>query len=189
MESGSTLSPTGLPPVQIIRLRFDQLIVKPEGAGYAAVATVDAEGRAGDLAVSYLGLERIPFERREGKLLPAGELLPALSEILATLGARLDAFKRRDASAYESLIAERYEDPRITRRALIERVRDDFEHAIGLSLLVTNWTIRSERAGAEVLEEYEVVLELPQGRRSHKGKARYVLKRERGALRFAAGLL
>ena len=168
------------------------MIVKPEGPGYTAVSTVDADGRIvregqDEIALSYLGLERVPFARTGGKLAPSGALLPTLGEIVAALQARTVAFQRRDAAAYEGLLAEGYADPRATRAELLARLKRDFQGAAGLSLTVRGWTIRNEREQAEVLEEYDAVV--GPSKEVHHGRARYVLRRERGAFRFLSGLM
>jgi hypothetical protein len=67
-------------------IRFDRVLVKPEAKGFIAVVTVDAEAVLDKgVAVSYLGLERIPFVRAERRLEPQGPLLPGLYEVLSLL--------------------------------------------------------------------------------------------------------
>ncbi|MFN7131176.1 MAG: nuclear transport factor 2 family protein [Myxococcales bacterium] len=175
----------GVGTVQTDRLVFDRLLVKPENDAFTAVATVDLDGRVGEQRVSYIGFERIPFERRDGRQQPKGSLAPNLADILSALRARASAFSRGDAQAYAELLAEGWEEESISREALIARLERDFARGPRATLRPTAWVIRNEREGATVTEEFEVVLE---GQPPHQARGRYLLKREGGRFRFASGL-
>lgn len=186
LERRASLDVPGLGSLQTERLHFDRLLVKPEGDGYTAVATVDLDGVIGDLRISYIGFERIPFVRREGRYAPAGALTPNLAELLTVLKTRAEAFSRADAEAYEALLAKRWKETTIGREALIERLRSDFARGPRARIEVTGWTIRNERDAAEVTEEYRLFLDGDQPPR--EARARYVLEREEGRFRFVSGL-
>ncbi|MBI5542329.1 MAG: hypothetical protein HY901_00445 [Deltaproteobacteria bacterium] len=201
-ETGATLQVAGAGSLQLSRLKFDRLLVKPESGGLTAVGTVDAEGRLAlaasgcpppaaamptpplpcTIAVSYLGLERIPFDRTpSGALGPKGSLLPALAEAAALMVARNAALRSGDAAALEPLTAAAWTDTRLGRAEALEAARERI--AKGGAAQPRSWTVRVEREQVEVLEEAEA----PATRAVER--ARFVLVREGGRLRFAAGLL
>lgn len=163
------------------RVRFDRLLVKPEAGGYTAVSTVDAEGVFhGTVKVSYLGLERIPFTTSSRGIAPPPALLPALDEVAALLTARRDALAQRDLAALEALVSSKWSDARMDREAMLAAARERAERGEQLPQ-PSLWSVRGDRDGAEVLEEY------PAGGGAQR--SRFVLRREGGRLRFASGLL
>lgn len=144
--------------LSLARVQFSRLLVKPEGEGMVAVATVDAEGAFVDGArVSYLGLERVPFRHEAGRWQIAGALLPALEASLSLMCRRRQALARGDRDAVEALGFSPVEAR--SRQAGEDRVR--------------RWVVRVDRERVEVLEEGSI------------GNGRFVLKRENGALRPA----
>ncbi len=186
LEARGTLELPGTGTLKTERLLFDRLLVKPEGNGYTAVSNVDLDGAVDGLRISYIGFERIPFVRRDGRFVPSGSLTPNLVELLEVLRARADAFSRGDAAAYEALLAKGWEEPGIDRAALLERLHGDFARGPPARIEVTGWTLRNDRHAAEVTEEYR--LHLGEGQPPRQARARYTLKREDGRFRFASGL-
>lgn len=163
--------------IVLSRAKFDHVLVKPgEGGGLVAVTQVDAEGRYGEARVSYIGLERIPFGVRAGRVVPSGALLPALQEVAALLVARRAAEDARDATALERLVAAGWEDAGLARDAAIAAMKQRLA-AGPAKAQPKRWIIRTERERCEVLEE------------TSAGSTRLVLVREAGALRIASGTL
>lgn len=167
--------------VRIERVAFARVLVKPEGRGYTAVATVDAEGRLeGGPHVSYLGLERIPFVRDRQGPRPRGALLPALAELIECLRAKDAAVARGDAAALQTLLADRWDDPSVDREKLLRAVHE--RGPAPASPPAASWFIRIERDGADVLEER------PGSAGQPARRTRYRLVREREGFRFSSGL-
>lgn len=164
---------------------FDHVLVKPEGEGLVAVAKADADGEyEGGTAVSYVGLERVPFVRRGAAWVPKGAILPALEEIAALLVERRAALERREPGRIEALVARGWSDARLPREAALVQMRERVEAFSG-TYRPTRWIVRVEREEAEVLEEF--VQEGGGG--ASRGQVRFQLKREDGKLRIASGLL
>ena len=167
-------------------MRFDRVLVKAEGDGFTAVATVDAEGTFdGVTQVSYLGLERVPFVRRHGRWEPREALLPALEEAVRLLLARRAALAATDSAALEHLAARRWKDPQVTREAALAQTRERIDEFKG-RYQATRWIVRVERDGAEVLEQYTLA---PPDAPVRKGQIRFELVREDAGLRFGSPML
>lgn len=182
-SKGATIAVPGAGTLALSKVRFDRVLVKPEGEGFTAVATVDADGALDGMAVGYLGLERVPFVRRGAQWVPKTSLLPALVEVASLLAERHSALRRHDATAIERLVAHGWSDRRLSREEALSQMRDRVRDASGDERAV-RWIIRIEREGAEVLEE----LDRATGT-SGRGQVRFQLGREEGRFRFVAGLL
>ena len=175
VEPTARISVPGGGELAVSQVRFDHVLVKPEGEGFTAVGQVDAEGvYAGQAKVSYIGLERVPFVRTDGHWVPKGALLPGLQEVGALLVARHAAEDAHDPAALERLVAAGWTDPTADRGAAIAAMRERL--AAAQKAQPKRWIIRVERERAEVLEETE-------------GATRLVLVREGAALKIAAGSL
>jgi hypothetical protein len=168
-ELGARASVDALPgsgELQISHARFDRLLVKPEGEGFVAVGTVDAEARhSSGAAVSYLGVERVAFRLAKRGWEPAGPLLPALGQVIELLLRRSRALEAGDEAALQALGAEA--DPVV----------------MGRPRTVSAWTVRVDRDRAEVLEEYRL-----SGEGSGPGRRRLVLVKADREFRFDARL-
>jgi hypothetical protein len=160
------------------QVSFDHVLVKQEGQGFTAVGQVDAEGTyAGTTQVSYIGLERVPFVRLDGRWLPKDALLPALQQVAALLLERRAAEEARDPAALERLVAKAWDDPRAGGRdAALAAMRERLS-AGPAKAQPKRWIVRVERERSEVLEETSL------------GSTRLVLVREAGQLRIASGTL
>ena len=164
--------------MQVQRVAFSRLLVKREGEGFTAVATVDAEAQLeGGPSVSYLGLERIPFQREDGTWRPRGPVLPALAQMVELMQRKAEAYERGDAAALEGLVAQRWEDGPRDRR--VAALREELNRPIPQPK-AARWFIRVEREGAELLEEVP-------GEQGPE-RRRYRLVREAEGFRFASGL-
>ncbi len=169
--------------LQLTHLAYDRVIVRPESPLWLAVTTVDATGTLkspfGQIEVSCLGRERIPFDPRGGTFAPTAGPLPTLAQALGVLVRRHQALARGDAASLEGLVAKGYHDERASReRALTlagERMGLPFAPPQRIS-------VRLEKEGLEVLEETPGVGQAAR-------RARFTLVREGGVLRFASGLL
>jgi hypothetical protein len=178
-RAGAQVEIPGGGTLALASLKFDRLLVKPEGEGFTAVATFDAEGLYdGQTRVSYLGLERARFVRRDGRLVPRTSPVPALEEIVALLVMRRAAIARAEVGALEPLVARDFHDPRLTREAALAQARERMAELAGTR--AEAWIVRVEREGAQVLEEYGG---------ARRGQVRFELQREDGKLRFSSGLL
>ena len=159
------------------KVRFDHVLVKPEGEGLTAVGQVDAEGLfAGTTRVSYIGLERVPFVLRDGRWLPRGALLPALQEVAGVLMARHTAEQARDPTAIERQVATVWAGEGVSREAALAAMKERLAAGPRKAEL-KRWIVRVERERCEVLEE------------TSAGATRLVLVREAGQLRIASGTL
>jgi hypothetical protein len=179
------------PPVEVrgagtlalAHLRFDRVLVRPEGRTWLAVATVDASGTLrgpfGPVQVSCLGRERIGFARAGGIFAPVEGPVPTLAEALSVLLARHRALAGGDVDALEPLVARAYRDPRGTREQALARAR---ERDPGWAAAPGRYAVRLDRAQVEVLEEAATPSLGPR-------QSNFTLIREEGALRFASGLL
>lgn len=122
---GRVLEVPGCGALTIRRAVFSRLLVKPEGNGMVAVATVDAEAEVGGegTLVSYLGLERVPFACDSARCAPVSSPLPSLVSLLSAMCGRRGA-RGSEAGSGSA------DDEKVSR-----------------------WVIRVDRAQAEVLEE------------------------------------
>ncbi|MGI5863615.1 MAG: hypothetical protein ACOX6T_16380 [Myxococcales bacterium] len=176
-ESGARFEVPG-GEVELVKARFDRVLVKPEEGQFVAVATVDAEARLAGARVSYLGRERIGFEQVDGQWRPAGAALPGLQEILSVMLRRAEAAERGDAAALGALVAQRWSDSDLAREELMRRLEQLAPAPAGRA---EAWYVRNERGDAEVLEE----------RRGPGGeliRRRFKLVREGPHLRISEGL-
>jgi len=164
------------------RLALDRILLKPEDGGVTVVATVDAEGTFQGIAVSLVGLERIPFSQRDGRWVPPDAGPPALDQVITVLQARRAALARADVEALETLAASGWTEPDLPRDAAVDRARRLLSSG-PVRRHPVRWVVRVERESAEVLEEYRP----PDG--DGTLRVRSTLVREDGRLRFASGLL
>lgn len=185
------------------QVRFRHVLVKPENRGcpsaaansrgnpakvFVAVAKVEAEAVFNQkVLVSYLGLERIPFTRREGKWVPCQALLPELSDVLSLLDARARALQDSDWVKLESLMAiKNWRDSRWNRKQALAQVKGRLHSSSFGGYKPSRWIIRVDREGGEVLEEKK---EIDSEGATFSGKVRSLLFREEGKFRFASGIM
>jgi len=175
---------------ELVPVRFRDVVTSVEGDRATVVAMLDAEGRvawrdqAADL--SYVGRER--FHMRPCRIAlwcGEGDQFERLREVLRVLFRRLDAFQARDAGAYAGLLAERYQDRGLDRRALLAQVAADFRSGPAAEIRVRAWQIRVERDRAEVGEDYQIAAA---GRAPARLRALLRLEREGERWVIAGGL-
>lgn len=87
------------------RHSFDRITVSVEKSADAAVAfaTLDFNGTLGEITVSSLGRERIPFRRDRDGWKPAGSYAPELVAVVVTLEARRQALASGNLGELASL--------------------------------------------------------------------------------------
>ncbi|MBI5544912.1 MAG: hypothetical protein HY901_13560 [Deltaproteobacteria bacterium] len=188
-RSGVTCLVPGRGKLELSAVSFAHVLVKPEGEGYTAVGQVDAEGLfAGATGVSYLGLERVPFVRRDGRWEPKECLLPALHEVVWLLSDRRAAAQEGDAERIERLVAKSWRDERFGREQAIAQLQARLAAPAPQSK-VERWVVRAERGKIDALEETSGQAPSEADGQRRPRKTRLELVREDGKLRIAAGLL
>ncbi len=184
LKPGATFDLSGVGPLTLESIRFDHLLVKPEGEGMVAVTSVDLEAAsAAGLHVSYIGLERIPYVKGERGWGVKGAAFPNLAAIAALLTERAQALGRQDPALLEPLVARAWKDPRFDRTQALALARERLPEFAAYR--ARRWIVRSERMAVEVLEEYEAGPTAT----PRRGQVRFQLVREDGRLRFASGML
>ena len=176
--------------VELVPVRYSDVLPAVEGGTASVVALLDAEGRvswrdqAADL--SYLGREHFHMKPCDIALWCAqGDQFGRLRGVLRTLFRRLDAEEARDPSAYAILLADDYRDSALGREATLERLRRELEAGDRPRVRVRAWQIRVDRDAAEVGEDQEVT---GPGGRTRPARARYRLVRRGERWLFAGGL-
>ncbi|HEY1416455.1 MAG TPA: hypothetical protein VGF41_01080, partial [Myxococcaceae bacterium] len=94
----------GAPAFEPRSLRFDRFSITVEGDRASAVATLDASGSCGGVAVSSLGRERVQFARRGGRWEVEGSLAPALAGALSALWSRAGLLSGSSTDALAPLV-------------------------------------------------------------------------------------
>lgn len=152
-------------PLRAARVRARLPIVDVVEADHAvAVITLDVTGTFGEVEVSSLGYERIPFERDErGRWHAPKGFAPRLTASLVALEARRAALEAGDPGAVDALSTDAAPPARELSRmrglqALSER-----------SYRAEAWLLRSERDRVEVAERYRLQGSLPERPVDEKG--------------------
>jgi hypothetical protein len=181
-RSGGTL--------ELVPVRFSDVVPVVEGGRAQVVAMLDAEGRAvwrdRSAQVSYLGREVFHMRPCSIALWCAeGDQFARLRGVLRTLFRRADALQARDPAALATLVSEDYRDGEVDRAALLARVRAEMAAGAPAEMRPTAWQIRVERDGAEVGEDF---VGAGPGELPRAGRGRYRLVRQGERWLFAAGL-
>jgi hypothetical protein len=176
--------------VELVPVRYTDVLPAVEGQTASVVALLDAEGRVtwrdrrADL--SYLGREQFHMKPCSIALwCGEGDQFSRLRGVLRALFRRLDAQEARDPVAYGALVADEYRDSGMGRDGVVERIRRDLEAGPAVEVRVLAWQIRVDRDGAEVGEDAEVLVP---GGNPRPARARYRLVRRGERWLFAAGL-
>lgn len=131
------------------KVRFDRMQIHLQPDGRAVVnATVDFEGRFGQIEVSSLGFERVPLRRSGLSWEPERGLLPRLAAAVGALEERRKAIERGDRQALARL-AESMDGGADAELESVLAVRDR-RYQVGA------WYVRSERQEVLVTEEYRL---------------------------------
>lgn len=184
--------------LELIPVRYADVVPDVEGNRATVVAILDAEGKAvwRDQAatVSYIGREQFHMKPCKIALWCAeGDQFARLRSVLRTLFRRLDAERGGDPATALSLAAADYQDGATDRAALEARLRKELTGPRP-DLRVKGWQIRVERDSAEVGEDYEEpdVRHRGEGHRGERGegaqRARYRLERRGERWVFTSGL-
>jgi len=86
-----TAMPVGDRALRIDALGITRITAEPELTPKRVVFSFDLDGRLGPVAVSALGVERVPMRWEGGRYAPAGLPLPRLAQVLERLRPALDA--------------------------------------------------------------------------------------------------
>ena len=173
----------GAPAFQPRSLRFDRFSITVDGDRASAVATLDASGSCGGVAVSSLGRERVGFLRRRGRWEPDGPLAPALAGALSTLWRRAELLSGSGAEQLAPLVAPADRD-----RALGDARMDSVLRLPGHRWEPRAWYLRSERGEVLVTEE-AVLTSSSRESQPRTGRLRLVSSGDAGSFVFAGGLL
>ncbi len=131
------------------KVRFDRMQIHLQPDGRAVVnATLDFEGRFGQVEVSSLGLERVPFRPSGFSWEPEGELFPRLAAVVTALEKRRAAIERGDRDSLAQLV-EAMDGGADAELESVLAVRDR-------RYRVDAWYLRSEREEVLVTEEYRL---------------------------------
>lgn len=173
----------GAAPLQPTSLRFDRFSITVEADRALVVATLDAAGTSGGVAVSSLGRERVRFVRRSGRWEPDGPLAPALAGALEALWRRAALLSGSSPDPLESLVVAP-DRPGALRDARLEQVLRLPAHRWEPRA----WFLRSERG--EVLVTEEAILTAPsRAPESRTGRLHLVSSDGGGSFVFAGTLL
>ncbi len=85
LQGGFDVVAPGGTAISIQRAQFREAQVFSDRDGNYVNALVDADGRSGEIAISYLGIENIRFARREGRWQPTPPVLGNLAGIASAL--------------------------------------------------------------------------------------------------------
>lgn len=175
----------GAAPLRVSRHHYQRVTVEAdlEARSARATATLDLEGKLGPVTVSSVGLERIPFEYRDGEWVPTRGLAPLLTGALAALDARRRAIDQGDLAALAKLAGS----------AQVSLERDDaLREALavrGREYRVEAWYLRPDHEGVQVREEFRLVGDTPDQPIDQKGARILKLKEDGGKFFFASGLM
>ncbi len=176
--------------LELVPVRYSDVVPDVEGDRAAVVALLDAEGKAvwRDQAatVSYIGREQFHMKPcKIGLWCAEGDQFSRLRAVMRTLFRRLDGARGGDAAAVVSLVAPDYRDGETDRAALEARLRAELAHP-SPDLRVTGWQIRVDRDSAEVGEDY--VEAKPGASVERAFRSRYRLERRGERWMFTSGL-
>jgi hypothetical protein len=172
-------------PLTSSKHHFSRITVRIEpGAERAeAWATLDFTGRMGPTEVSSLGVERVPFVRRQGEWVPEGLAAPRLAAVVGALEARRRALEAGDRSAL---------------RALVEAGEDGGEGGAAVEEVLAlrkrryraqAWYIRLERDDAVASEHWRLEGELPSRPVDARGQRQHRLVRSGEQFLFSPSLM
>jgi len=181
-QSGGTL--------ELVPVRYSEVVPQVEGNRATVVALLDAEGRASwrdrKAEVSYIGREQFHMKPCTIALWCAeGDQFSRLRGVLRTLFRRLDAEEGRDPAAYAVLVSAGYRDGSADRAALLARLGAELSRPPPGAVRLLGWQVRVDRDGAEVGEDREVTAP---GGETRRARSRYRLVREGERWLFASGL-
>ncbi len=173
----------GAPSFEPRSLRFDRFSITVDGERASAVATLDASGSCGGVAVSSLGRERVAFRRLAGRWEPDGPLAPALAAALSVLWQRAALLSGDASGSLAALVLPADRD-----RALGDARIDSVLRLPGHRWEPRAWYLRSERGEVLVTEE-AVLTSTSRDPEPRTGRLRLVSFGDVGSFVFTGGLL
>lgn len=173
-------------PLHTRRHEYQRLSVwlEPDGEVAQVAATLQLEGRLGDVDVSSLGMEQIAFRRDGSDWIPVKGLAPHLVAVLGALERRRQALSPPSLPRLRSLLPPDagLSVPAGGDLALLQALE-------GARYTVKSWYIRVERDSAQVAEDYRLVGTLPDRPVDQVGTRRLDLVRANSEFYFWPGLM
>jgi hypothetical protein len=176
----------GFPPLVVDRHHFDRIVVSvaPVERKGRAVSTLDLDGKVGTTEVSSLGLERTPFEARDGVWRPTDTEAPLLRDALVALELRRRALEAAEPSVLEALVV-----PADRARAMGAPELVAWRQVTHRRYQAKAWYLRTERDQVLVTEVFRMEGDTPDRPVDVEGRRKLLLVREGGRLLFQGGLM
>jgi hypothetical protein len=160
--------------------------VEPGGKRAEVVATLDFTGSLGDIEVSSLGVEQVPFVYRDGDWVPERGGAPRLAAVVAALDARRRALDAGDTQALARLWA-----PAAVDGGSGGVGEPDLETLLALKkrrYRAEAWFLRLEREEALATEHWHLEGDLPSRPVVQRGEHRLNLVRHAEEFLFSFAL-
>ena len=177
-RDGLSVPVPGVPvPLVSQRHHFDRITIRVDSSRQTAtaVATLDFDGTLGEVKVSSLGLERVPWQLREGAWAPVEGWAPTLARVVGALEARRGALEAGSLTRLAALRGGEDVPPPPGEEAALAGLL----HVRQRRYQVRAWYIRAEREEILVTEEYRLTGQLPD-RPVDEGGRRHLILRPRG---------
>ncbi|HEX5753442.1 MAG TPA: hypothetical protein VFZ09_45015 [Archangium sp.] len=174
-------------PLRSQKHHFARITVNVEPGGERAVAwaTLDFDGLLGSTAISSLGVERVPFVRREGEWVPETLAAPRLAAVVRALESRRRALEAGDRRALAALLAPGLESSTGGGEAELERVMELQKRRYRAE----TWWLRLERDEAVATETWRLEGQTPSRPVDERGQRRFSLIRHEEEFLFSSGLM
>lgn len=174
-------------PLKSTEVYFARITVSVEPGGERAVAwaTLDFDGKLGRTEVSSLGVERVPFVRRERRWVPEGLAAPRLAAVVRALEARRRALESGNREALEALRAPAAGGGGVEESAQVQRVLELQRRHYRAEA----WYLRLERDGAVASEQWRLEGQLPSRPVDERGQRQLSLVRSGEEFLFSPGLM
>lgn len=156
--------------------------VEPGGQRAVAFATLDFDGTLGDTTVSSLGVERVPFVRRDGSWEPETQAAPRLVGAVAALESRRRALDGGSREALGVLAGPEAVSPDGPELEQVLRLRQRRYRAEA-------WYLRLERDGAVATERWQLQGSLPERPVDARGERQLSLVRHGQEFLFSPALM
>lgn len=160
--------------------------VAPDGRSAVAWATLDFTGSMGSAEISSLGVERVPFVRKEGKWVPERSAAPRLVAAVSVLEARRRALEAGDVAALSAL------RERESAGEADEGGQRELERMLAFQrrrYRVRAWYLRLERDEASVTEQWRLEGDLPERPVDERGQRQLSLLRRGEEFLFSSRLM
>lgn len=174
-------------PLVSRRHYFDRITVRVDSTRVTAtaVATLDFDGKLGDVEVSSLGLERVHWRYRDREWEPVEGFAPTLARVVGALEARRRALEAGNLARLGALQGG--------EGGQLLPARDEALRALlqvnPRKYRVRAWYIRAEREDVTVSEEYHLSGQLPDRPVDEVGRRRLTLRPGGREFFFSSGLM